>query len=96
MNIDLSKVPAKLSSLLRRFHVVLFVVVVFGSLAVAVLVLSSILQTSTTPSDQLDTSTGLSSSFDQTTIDRVGKLRTGSESPANSSLPQGRINPFAE
>ena len=96
MDIQLKHALNQIKSLLHRFHVVIFVVVVFGSLAVAVFVLSSLLQASSDGSGSVVNDSGLNANFDKETIERIGKLRTGKDGSGDIPLPSGRINPFAE
>lgn len=85
----------KITSIFSRFHIVLFVVLVFGGLSVAVFMLSSTLQSSTEPSLEAGAA-GIDTSFDTETIERISELRTGEDGASNIQLPSGRINPFAE
>ena len=94
------KSPAKnkrslsIKRLFERFHAVMFFVVVFGGLAVAVYMLSTIISNSSTPAGYTPPST--ESSFDTETIDRVDQLRPLSTPPSAFDLPQNeRSDPFA-
>jgi hypothetical protein len=95
-NIDINSFFKPLLSFIRRFHITLFVVIVTGSLAGAILVLNSIqLEASTPPTDYTPQITN--TTFDQETIDRIKQLSTAEEYNAAFSLPQGvRTNPFIE
>lgn len=93
--ISLQLITRSVSWFFHRFHVVLFVVLVFGSLAGAVLLLSQIVQSSTDTDDQKATSS-LSTSFDQETIRRIEELNSQGEDSGDIQLPPGRINPFVE
>jgi hypothetical protein len=78
----------------RKYSVTIFLVVLVGGLVTAVLMLNTILQQSSNPdgyTSSLDNTT-----FDQVTIDKVNKLHTSAEATGASTLPGGRINPFAE
>lgn len=94
MNISLNIFKKKLSGLLHRYHVILFVLVVIGSLAVVVLILNNIIakSESTTPTLQGAATT----TFDQTTIDRLKQLRGRDQPPVPLDLTKGRTNPFVE
>lgn len=96
MDIQLKNFLKKISATLRRFHVVIFVVTVFGGLAIAVFVLSSILQASSDTSTTIGGVESLSPNFDQETIDKIRQLRTRQDSVSDLRLPAGRISPFAE
>lgn len=85
---------APLTSILGRYHLTIFIVILVGGLVTAVLLLNGILQ-------QASDTTGYTSSldiapFDQATIDRVAELRASTEAPTAFTLPAGRTNPFAE
>lgn len=78
----------------RRYNLTIFIVVLASGLSTAVLMLNASLQKS---SDTTGYSSTLDiTSFDQTTIDRIKQLHTSDETINGSSLPSGRINPFAE
>ena len=82
------------SRLLHRYHVVLFVVIAFGGLAVVILLLSQIANSSsdTTGASQ----SAATADFDKATITRLENLKqTGSSKPLQ--FPGNtRINPFVE
>lgn len=82
-----------LYAFLHRFHVVLFVFFVMGGLAVVVLMLNNTIVASGNPGDYTPATN--STSFDQTTIDRIEDLKTKDESSTNLDL-SGRTNPFVE
>lgn len=77
-----------------RFHLTIFIVMLTAGLAVAVLTLNGILIRSGEAAGY--TSTLDNTSFDQTTIDRLNKLRTSSDPAIEYSLPAGRTSPFSE
>lgn len=87
-NITLSGLTKPLSQFLRRFHTLLFFLLVSGGLFVAILALMSIIETSSKVASNSDNA--ISGQFDQTTIQQLKQKST----PAT---PQGdRSNPFAE
>lgn len=93
MEISTASIKKTASRILHRYHVVIFVVVVLGGLAVIVLLLNDIITQSG--------STGVpannqSSTFDQATIDRIEDLKTRDEPAAQPNLSNGRSNPFVE
>lgn len=90
-NPSLPTVKTAILTFLHRFHLVLFVIVVVGSLAYAILSVSHVLEESA----KNDLSQTPSSQFDTKTIDRVNQLHTSSEA-SDFSLPTGRTNPFVE
>ncbi len=90
---SLTGFPKQIAKFLRRYHLVLFVTLVVGSMSVVILLINESLQSST------DTS-GLTSSdattLDQATIDRVNALQPSqSQQPLNLPANQ-RTNPFVE
>jgi hypothetical protein len=94
MDISLQAIKAPVIAFLHRFHITLFVVLSIGSLAVAILLLNSVIVSSSESNGYVSTSNN--ASFDQTTINQVNQLKTNNES-ASLSLPQtGRVNPFVE
>lgn len=90
-NLSLSTTKTSFVAFLHRFHLVIFVVLVVGSLAFAVFSVSVVLQQST----QNDLSQAPNSQFDTATINRVNQLHTSDEN-TTLSLPGGRTNPFVE
>lgn len=78
----------------QRYNLTIFIVVLTGGLATAVLLLNATLQEASDTTNY--TSTLDSATFDQTTIDRVKQLHTSSETTNELVLPDGRINPFSE
>jgi hypothetical protein len=75
---------------LHRYHVLIFTFFVLGGLSVATFMLYR-----ATTEAQSTTST-TPSTFDQKTIDRIGKLRSASDAPEPINLPAGRTNPFQD
>jgi len=95
MDISPTLIKRTLSNFLRRFHVIIFVMVVLGGLVVVVLLLNSIIITSGDPGDYVPPNKN-PSSFDQTTIDRIEQLKSRTDSSAPLDLSKGRTNPFVE
>lgn len=91
-SLSLDAIIAGLKHFLQRFHLILFVLVTAGGLAVAIFSLNSLVTES-----RQETPISTKTQFDTATIERVEELRTQSES-ANSqiSLPPGRTSPFVE
>lgn len=94
MEVSLTSLKKLLGRFLGRFHVVIFVVIVLGGLSVVILLLHSIISASNDPSGY--TPSGISSSFDNATIERVEQLKTRTEESGELNLPPGRNNPFVE
>ena len=78
----------------RRFHMLIFFIIVAGCLAVAVILINDTLSTSS--SDQLTTSDFNAGTIDQTTLDRIQALHPSNQPVPAPTLPPGRVNPFAE
>jgi hypothetical protein len=95
MNLALSSTAIKkfVITTLHRYHVVLFVIIVLGGLAVMVFFLNQILVKSSTPDGY--TSSSNDASFDQQTIDRIKNLRETTDTSSQIDL-SGRSNPFVE
>jgi hypothetical protein len=75
---------------LHRFHIVLFVVIVLGGLAVVILLLNNIVGLSSQSNGYTaDTS---NASFDQATINKIEDLNNRSQTTPTT----GRTNPFVE
>ncbi|OJU87392.1 hypothetical protein BGO17_00065 [Candidatus Saccharibacteria bacterium 49-20] len=82
-----------LGNFFRRFHLIIFFVLVVGCMAAAVLLINRTLAES---SSQDYNSTINAGSIDQATLERVQSLHPSSEPAATPALPAGRVNPFAE
>lgn len=93
MDISLAAIKKIFFQLLHRYHIILFVVIVVGGLAVIVFYLNTIL----IQSGQSDgyTSSSNNATFDQATIDRIEQLRTTNENQSQLDF-SGRSNPFIE
>lgn len=77
---------------LHRYHTVLFVVIVLGSLAAATFSLSRTIAESSQVSESAS-----GANFDQTTIKKINELKTIDEQEINSSsAPRSSRNPFME
>lgn len=94
MNIELSglgDIASRAGNFLRRFHTILFFLIVSVGLAAAILILLSIIQNSS-----LSTTAGteaVNSTFDTETIKRIDTLGTNKPSGPESGK---RSNPFVE
>ncbi len=82
-----------IAKFLRRFHVVIFVIVVLGGLAIIIFLLNSVIVTSTQANGY--TPDINNSSFDKATIKKIENLQTTGQSN-QLTLPPGRTNPFVE
>lgn len=83
----------QLSAFLYRHHLVLFVIIVIGSMSVVVFLINQSLINSTDTSDVTDSQV---LNFDEKTIDKVNSLKsTGSQQPLHLPTDK-RTNPFVE
>lgn len=90
---DINEIPAQTGKFLSRYNLVLFIIIVVGSMSAIIFVVNGILQEST------DTSTiqqPTAEQFDQKTIDRVNSLKPAGDQSDLSISPGQRINPFVE
>lgn len=94
MKLSFTKITTNLARFLKRFHAVIFVVIVFGGLSIVVLLLHNVVITSSESGDYKSISNN--ANFDQATIDRIKKLRTSDEADSQIDLSRGRTNPFVE
>jgi len=94
MNISTTAIKNSLVTFLHRFHILIFVVMVLGSLAVVIFLLNRIIIQSG-DSGTYTSATG-NTTFDETTIDRIKQLKTSKEQSAPLDLSKGRTNPFVE
>ena len=93
-NKDVGSIIIPIIRAFQRYNLTIFIVVLTGGLATAVLLLNATLQEASDTTNY--TSTLDSATFDQATIDRVKQLHTSSEATGELLLPEGRINPFSE
>jgi len=77
----------------RRFHLLLFFILIVGCLSAAVLLIN---QTLTESTDETYTSSINAGTIDQATLERIQSLHTSSQPSPAPALPAGRVNPFAE
>ncbi len=84
-----------LSNLFRKFHLTLFFVCIIAILVGAVIMLNKTLTDSVSESGNY-TSSISAGSIDEATLQRLQTLRTSDQPAPGLTLPDGRINPFAE
>lgn len=95
---NLKKLLGPLKSILKH-HYFISTIAILSALIITVLLVNDTLQE---PSDDTyraeKASSGISSKFDEDTIEKIEKLQSSSETPSTDlSLPSGsRINPFSE
>lgn len=92
MNLSNDQVIKAVSHFLRRYHVMLYTFTVISGVAVAMFLLSGVLNNARQP----DAVTAEPASFDRTTIKRLDRLSTSTNPNTHFQLPAGRVNPFAE
>jgi hypothetical protein len=78
----------------QKYKLTIFIVVLVGGLATAVLFLNQILALSSDTTGY--TSTLEVQGFDQVTIERIQQLQPSSEPAPVYVAPAGRVNPFTE
>lgn len=94
ISLSLTSVQKGVISFLHRFHVVLFVTIILGCLALAILLLYTTILSSSDSKDYAPNT--INTSFDEDTLKRVEELRTRDETSSEPTFPSGRINPFIE
>lgn len=93
LNLSLDSIKKMFSTFLHRFHVIIFVVIVLGGVAISIFILNNIVILSTDTSEYTPSTTA---TFDQETIERVKNLKTSDQSGDELDLSKGRVNPFVE
>lgn len=78
---------------LRRFHLIIFFVIMVACMAAVVVLIN---KTLTETSDQELTSSISAGSIDQDTLVRIQALQTSDQPSVPPAIPEGRVNPFAE
>lgn len=81
------------NTLFRRFHLLIFFIILVGCLGAAVILINKTL--TETPKDGYTSSIN-AGNIDETTLKRVQALHTSDNPSPAPELPQGRVNPFAE
>lgn len=90
LNLSTQAIKKAIVAFLHRFHIIIFVVLILGGLAVVVLLLNNIVALSGQKNGYApDTN---NATFDQTTIQKIENLQNRSQTPPTS----GRTNPFVE
>ncbi len=93
-DISLSALIQPIVTAFKKYSLTIFIVVLVGGLATAVIMLNDALQKASDTAGYTPTTS--STSFDQITMNRVNQLHTSSQASSNYTLPSGRINPFSE
>ena len=97
-NISITVQLKKLGTIIYRYNLIIFIVLVAGGLVSSILILNNIV-TQPNTSTVVNTNTVPTSTntpADQQTINRLLKLENSTNNTSYKSLPSGRINPFAE
>lgn len=84
-----------LTTLLRRFHLMLFFIFVVACLAGGVIFINRSVDEGQTESSGY-TSSISAGSIDQTTLQRLQTLKPSDDTSSPFEPPEGRINPFGE
>lgn len=92
-SLSLAGLGSAVTRFLHRFHVILFVLVAIGSLAVATLFLNELISRPAVSSDN-----SAAGKFDDATIKRILLYRTAEEQASQQSIPlnRGKRNLFVE
>lgn len=80
--------------LFTRYHMTMFIVLIIGCLAAAVLFLNGILTDATIGQDYQSPITA--GSIDQQTLDQINSLHASNETLPAAQIGGGRTNPFGE
>jgi hypothetical protein len=94
LNLSLGSVKKIVTTFLHRFHVVIFVIVVLGTLAIVILLLNNTIIMSGQSNGYTPTTND--ATFDQATIKKIQDLKTAGQSSSPIDLSGGRTNPFVE
>lgn len=90
-DIDFSQISHAVSHFMHRYHIIIFTLIVVGSLSVATFVLYQVVNTSQLASDD-QVSTG----FDKKTMEKINTLSGSDDAQPTLVPPAGRTNPFKE
>lgn len=82
-----------LLAFLKRFHLLLFFIFIVGCLSASVILINKTLTESTDEAYQSSINAG---TIDQATLVKIQSLHSSSQPKTAPTLPQGRVNPFAE
>ncbi len=81
-----------LLTIVKRFHLTLLIVVIVAGLIGSMFILNDILDLSPGINEQ---DPAFSTSFDDSTVERLRNLNRSADNLSNHQLPTGRINPFS-
>jgi hypothetical protein len=88
-----------ITDFLKRYSLIIFIIIVGAGLAACVIILSDALASQksiVSNSNSNNNINNASTSFDQSTINRLDTLTTSDANPVDQILPSGRVNPFTE
>lgn len=95
MDINPTSLKISLTKFIKRYHLLIFTVLVLGGLVVCMFMINNIIIQSSDAAGYEPAASN--TSFDQETIDRIKKLYTATDgAPDDLNLGQGRSNPFVE
>ena len=83
-----------ITGLFKRFHLTIFFILIIGSLAVAVVLITETLTKSPDPTEY--TSPISAGVIDRATLQKIQALHTSNSQTSLPQLPAGRINAFNE
>lgn len=94
-NVSLDAVPALMSKLLRRYHVMLFTFLILGGVILMMYMINQII-TASTDISQIQGQEQSTTPFDKQTIEQLEELDNNSKT-SELNIPAGqRISPFVE
>jgi len=93
MEISLSAIAKNITSLLHRYHIILFVIFALGGLAFVIFLLNGILVRA---SDSTNYTSASTTTFDEATIKRIEELKTRDDPLVKLDTNGKRTNPFIE
>ncbi|HMR73245.1 MAG TPA: hypothetical protein PKD68_04530 [Candidatus Saccharibacteria bacterium] len=96
LNLDMASLTTlvmPVAKFIRRHLVIFFITLTLSALIYAVLSVNTALQEAGAPEDA--SAATYNTNFDRTTISKINNLNGASQTPT-VTLPEGRINPFAE
>lgn len=82
-----------LGKFMRRFHMIIFIILIVGIVAASVLMINNALTNVATDDYTSSINAG---SIDQATLERIQSLHTSAQPAPAPAMPAGRVNPFAE
>lgn len=94
MDISLTSLTKSLSHVFKRYHVIIYVLVILGGLGAAIFTLNATVNLSGESGDYV--SNANNTRFDAATIERINQLRSVDQENTSINFNNGRTNPFVE